>query len=577
MRLSIIPLAASVFVFAAVPGLGVSGQATEAASENVVQLPPLLVEDINQGIPWVYVEDGSRRVIGRCDTSTANDFLRGLERAKSVFDSLVPKNFQGAYQLPDVYVLYSQRMKTMLPPQLLEEAYKRGAERKEASERPGALVVPNLRLADKDNAISFVYINEDKPTETLFFTSNFLRQILLLRTPQLPDWFMEGFVQVYENTTLYPDSYVLERLKWLSKEHTEALWADPEFPRALLPMDELFTPSKYPGPKSAEERRRLWSAQTALFVRWALSGDSERLEAFWNYVDRSSREPSSEALFRECFGFGYSDARDRLCDFLPRAIRQPAVGKPVVWQPPKIPDARLATEEEIVAYKGDWERQVVLYVRRTSPTFETRYADQARKTLGAAALAKKAEPRAKNALALLEFEAGNDAVARKLFEELIADGQARPRVFLELGRLRLRHAQEYPNGAEGRISREQVSQILEPLEALRGRQPAMSETYLVYAAALFEGEGIPEEAQFQVLEEGLRLFPKSGPLAILSACLRFRQGNTVAAQATVERGLKWCSEPKRRETLEKLRIGAVVPQKKEMPLEEPTSPTAEHP
>lgn len=545
--------------------------AGETDEEGVVRLPPLLVEDVKRGIPWVYAEDERHQILGRCDESTARTFLRSLQQAQYVLNALLPPEFQGQSDLPNIYVLYSQRMQPLLPQQLMDDAYRRAKDGKE----PRAVMIPNLRLTDRDNAIAFVYIDEDRPNDSLFYTSSAVRLLLLRRTPQLPDWFVDGFSRAYANMKLYADTYIFERAEWCSKEQTERIQKDPEFPRALLSMDELFSPASYPTEASQEWEKRTWLDQTALFVRWGLGESPERVSAFWTFVDRASTEPVTERLFQECFGFGYADARDRLSDYLARAVKQPIVRRTKDWTAPKTARPRDATEAERISLKGEWDRQVLLYVRRNVPRAEKRYLDQARKTLDTVAYQKNPDLRAKNSLALLELECGNDAQARKLFEELISAKEARPRAYFELARLRFRHARAFPSGADGRLSREQVKDILDPLNALRSRKPALLESYVLYAAAIHFGEDPLSPAQTAVVREGLSRFPKSGSLALLAATLFLENGDSAGSAAVVERALLMCSEPRRRVALENFKKGIAPKKLGGLELEEPPAGESE--
>lgn len=98
---------------------------------------------------------------------------------------------------------------------------------------------------------------------------------------------------------------------------------------------------------------------------------------------------------------------------------------------------RLATDGEIARIKGDWERLEINYVRQRYPDLATKYIEQARRTLLRAYDRNDRDPRLLAVLGLCEVDAGNDAGARDYLETAARLEIVRPRVWLELARLRL--------------------------------------------------------------------------------------------------------------------------------------------
>lgn len=293
------------------------------------------------------------------------------------------------------------------------------------------------------------------------------------------------------------------------------------------------------GLPAGAEPAKAWQTHAALLVRWGLEADKQVHRAgMWRFVERSASEGTSEALFRECLGFGYEEARRRLAAYLPVAARRSFRLKPA--RPAKLPPFQLvnASDLQIACIKGDWERLEVPYVRGISSELAPKYLDQARRTLRRAYDRDHRDPRLLAVMGLCEVDGGDDTAARGFLESAAALGPIRPRASQELGRLRLAEARANPAGANGRIDTNQTVRVLEPLFAARAALPPLPEVYELIAQVWAASDAKPTLRHLAVIDEGVKLFPRRIALVRLAAELYVRDGHREQADAFIELGLR---------------------------------------
>ncbi len=529
------------FLLGATGGFLRAAEERANSEERVVELPPFIVDQLNVGPPWHYVSVPGMEVLARVEDGVTSAFVRGEARSQHLLDLLLPRSFQEKGDAPEPVILYSQNQKLQMPKELMDEMMKKGPGAKVNPRSERIDFLPNLRLMDKDFAAGFVYLQEGQFRGRIVYTPAFVRLILEWRTPQLPSWFIEGFVLFYAGVELRENRATITEAQWLNETETERIKKDPEYPRALLPMrDILACGMGRMAPLSALQIQTR-NAQTVLFIRWALSGGVERKKAFWKFVERSCLEAPTEKLFMECFGFGYADARDRLSDMLSKAVQESVDIDTGSFEVPEF-KIREATVDEITRIKGDWQRMQIGYVKKVSPQHAMLYEEQAWNTLSRIETLKNPAPELAMVLGFFECERANEAVARRNLEAAVKAKVARPRAYLELARLRLIHAKEFPEGSSGKISKEQMDWVIGPLTVLETKKPEMMESYILYATALncIEQPASPE--QLAVLSRGVKLFPKSGRLVLLTILLHLTAGDGVGAAELLKVGLGFCED-----------------------------------
>lgn len=535
--------------------LALSVRLAAAADDVVVMLPPLEVAAELQTTPWRYAAVGNIEVLSTCSERTTRAFIQAEHRLEQVLEAFVPVEFQVHLAVPKLIVL-SEQKRTLSASQTLvtgfdpdkSAAANAGAGR---ADRPTAVrFMPNLRLNDPDMLAVFAMIDESRfNADQLGLTSDHVRFVLERRTPPLPAWLIEGLVRLSTQMTFERDAVKFAPAEWMSTDVTDPLRKDAAPPRTLLPMGELL---EQPCPTDPEADRR-WRRQAALLVRWAMDGSEERRTALWHYVRQSGAGAATEETFRHCFGLTYAEAHDRLSGFLPTAVADPVVVRRDEMAP--LPDyrLRLATNSEIARIKGDWERLEVAHVRIRHPQFVTRYEEQTTRTITRYGGDTPRDPRLLAVLGLLACDLNHDDDARPLLEAAAAGRVVRPRVYVELARLRYIAALAQPGAPDGRLNAAQVNAVQEPLRTAHSQLPPLPQTYAL-TAELWARSGLRLGPQhLALMDEGLRLFPNQLSVLYQIAVLKLLQDSTAEAASLIERGWLLSATPAARAGFEKLR------------------------
>lgn len=524
------------------------GFAQEPSAEPVLMLPPLTVSDRGAPLRWRYLGTPGREILSVCDDATALAVVQRLRRMDDLVQVILPSRFTVEMATPESMILLDEKTGQARSREVLADM---------AKTRAHVRFMPNLRLADLDSTGVFAIVN---PASAAAFTYSVDRIAFLLerRVPRLPDWFIEGMLGFYEQIEM-TERIEVKPARWLSFEETLALATDPERPRTLLPMEEFFAhrrgKGETPGGLDLE-----WRAQCALFVRWAtLENHGLHKEALWKFIDRLQTEPPSEALFREHFGFGYSDARDLLSDYLISAIQEKAV-LPVPPTPRQRLRFRDATDLEIARIRGDWERMEIAYVRARSPAYVDKYIEQARRTLQRAYTTGENDPRLLASLGLTEVDAGNPGSARLFLERAVQGDGVRPRVGYELALLRYK-AFTNDDAPSAKLTARQTAEILAPLLAVRRQPPPLAPAYVLITTVLARSEAPPTAEQLAWLHEGARNFPHLSELVYRAIYFHLASDQPTAALSLVELALAHVAEPEMRAKLERLQASLLAAKK----------------
>ena len=348
----------------------------------------------------------------------------------------------------------------------------------------------------------------------------------------LPPWMIEGFVSVYREAQLRQRPIAVPRSNWLSPDDTAALRRDPEMPRTLLTAEELFSPAALFGPENRHpERSEIWRAQVALFFRWALDpAHAPAKDAVWRFVAIAAERLATQADFAACFGFGFSDLRDRLSDYLPTAVGSTLRIDP--GQLPSLPrfEIKEATPAQIARLRGEWERLQIPFVRSKYPQFLPRYVSQARLTLQKAYDSGNRDPRLVAALGFLELDADNGPVGRPLLEAAAAAAIVRPRVHYEVAHLRWLDLTRdlAPNQS---LSVDQIEAVLAPLRVAMAQSPLLPEAVALTIETWLRCASPPTEKEFAALGEATRQFHRMPSLGFRMALLHAQHGHYAAAKA----------------------------------------------
>ena len=580
----------------------------EAVSGRVVELPPLTVSATSRSAeeqPWNYLEIPGYEILARCRTPAVMRWASEVERLHRWLAVMLPDEFRTKRDAPTAVILYDIENRPEISPEVVKDMLRKNgaADGKTIAYRS----LPNMRLADQD-AMGFFFILDpsvfgttDRDREAmgsslrafaadqrpggakLKLAEEYVHYLAQNRTPALPGWFVEGMVDLFKTADFNSDdgAVVLAPISWgtptqtmevrkaaiaaaygihLGEEKDKLQLPGGQMAggqadaTGLPPLDELFAPTR------RAERDELLRNEAVLFLRWGLDGkDQSRRESLWKFLRLASTQPTTEAMFRECFGLGYADARRQLGDYFLTALTKSLRLVPAekIQLPPFQP--RPATRLEVARLKGDWDRLEISYIKSHFPDLTTRYVEQARRTLHRAYDKGERDPRLLAIMGLCECDAGDDLAARPLLEAAVQGGVVRPRAYYELARLRYVEARTKTAPGSGKLSAAQAAAVLQPLASLRQQQPPMLEVYALMAEVWGRADLALTRRELDVLDEGVEFFPWNASFIYQAAWLNAEHGFKAEAQALIDRGRKIASDAALRTRFEQLRAALTAP------------------
>ena len=573
-----------------------AGAGNPASNQPITQLPPFLVSASEQ-IEWYYLETPAAVILSSCPDSLTREFAAALQQLETTLGSILPSRYLHRPDTPEVIVLINDRDviagRDRLMEDLIELETKRGLQQTARAELQRSLdkalrsvavpfdgrilgvvefgnppaadvgegrrygFLPNLHLADRDRLATFSVIRESTfDAAGLTLSPDNIRRRLQQRRPLLPPWFVEAFARFYETGAMNGRTFVVPRSEWSSPQDFRQLqyeakhWPNPEQIPAggvFLGMAHLFHAAPPADPDLARQYYRRRHAQQVLFIRWCLDPKVGRREQLWQLVGRSTAQPVTEPMFRECFGLSYVHAEAQLRTHLIQraALRRTEWSSPAAA--PKVERPARATKAEIARVLGEWERLLLPHVRKEYPELTAKYEAQARRTLYRGYKDGDRDPRLLASIGLFEAAVGNDADARPLLKAAADARLPQPSVYYELARIRLAaHPADTPLDASGLVD------VLEPLFAARGFSPPLPEVYELIAKAWDRTLVAPTRAHLAVLEEGVRLFPDEPRLVVAAAELHAKHGFHAEAAALARSGLVLVKDSGPRAKLESL-------------------------
>ncbi len=524
-------------------GLVLSGARSATAAEPpgpIVELPPMIVEATSGSVTWLYANVKGDEYLSRCAKGTTRAFIESHERLRRELRAIVPDEFLAS--LPTITLLSGQDVAPKESDQVARELL--GSEKMTAPGR-GAPVkfLPNLRLDDRDLSAVFAYIDESAAKQIgLVVSASQLRLLLERRTPMLPPWLIEGILSVRAQIDVRAEAVTLRPFGWLTADESRAIARNPTQPRALLPANEMFAPDSLRGDGNHHPRRvQALQAQVGLFVRWALDPRNEVREAFWAFAQRSSEQRVTEEMFAKSFGFGFSDLRDRLNDYLPIALKEPLhlePGAPLKSAPSEI---REATPAEIAQLRGTWERLEIGYVQRSHPEFVGSYTVQARRTLRRPYERGEHDPRLLAELGLCEIDAGDPAAGLPLLETAITANVGRPRAYYEVARLRFTELMR--GQVAGRIfSAAELAPVVEPLRRAADAAPPLPEAFGLLADAWVRSRDAMPAEDIQTITSGAKYFAMNPAVSYRLALALACGGRRVEAAELLATGAEYVAD-----------------------------------
>lgn len=535
----------------ALAGAGPLPAAEAPRAEATVELPPMLIAETSGLPPWLYTRAGDSEYLARCSERITRDYAEMRAERLRWLHSLFPAEILAKSDLPIGTLLVSQRYKPTNNAEIVGEVL--DTQRRRGGGYVRATTAPNMMLNDAEIVGVFAYIDENNfQRENFTISSDYLRFLLERRSPAVPGWLREGIVSLYTDVEFPARAVTLRPLAWpavaeslanagrpemaradvprptspAAVRASQALVRNPEAPRVLLSATELF------GEAAWVTHAQLALAQANLFVRWGIDPRNGMRDKFWTFARRACAEPLSEALFEACFGFGFSDLRDRLSDYLPLAVKEP-LWLPLAGESPAATVVRPATPAEVARLRGEWERLSVPLVQRRHAAEVERYRTQARRTLQRAYDEGERDAGLLASLGLLEVEAGNDLLGQGYLDEAVAKRVVRPRAYYEIARIRW--TQVSRGAAPTRLyETEELEPIVLPLRAGLAQSPLLPGAAELFADIWLRGKTAPGEEDVALLRAAARTFVLDARIALRIARTLGRHGRLTDGAAVLE-------------------------------------------
>ena len=508
--------------------------ARAADSTPAVLLPPMLVEESVSGVPWLYANVGGTEFLSRCSEGTTRDLVEAWLTKLQLVEALVPGEFLARMDVPAVFVLHSQDLQQTVSAEIQHELNERDRD-DHGARKTDVNIAPSMRLADRDMHASIAYVDEVRfDGANLSVSPSHVRYLLNARVPELPEWMTEGIERTWRRADFVLNPITLGPLVWQNQNESDELDDDPSRPRALLPANELFAT----GISRATENRHPRHAQTRaaeqeLFFRWAMVLSEATRAAFWKFAARAAEGPVTEEMFEACFGFDFAELRDRLSDYLPKAVvAEPSIDPGTLPDLPRFEVTR-ATPNQIARVRGEWERLAIGHVQRRLPQVLEPYIAQARRTLRRAYSAGDRDPRLLATMGLCEIDAGNPAGAREFLEPAVAGGVVRPRAYYELARLRFAELRRDAPDTK-KFSATELAPIFQPLQRTLTQAPLLPEVFTLLGDAWARSTTAPSAPELVGLEKGARLFARHATVAYSIAHALAQHGRKTEAAAVLD-------------------------------------------
>jgi hypothetical protein len=559
--------------------------------------------------PWRYASLPGFEVLSRASDEKTNWWLDALRRGLWIENAVLPRDWLPQSSVPDTVIIDDTDLETIPSSQLHSQAIKLHA--------PEDALTWG-RFSGKANIWSDRFDAHDQDTYAI--NSDVYGVDIKIAdcvmglgrvyhcAPSLPRWlisgmlgrncggFRESFMPILEDAP----GALIRRAEgpgtlWGSLDETQRLLKllkkDKKTKIVIPPLSGLFAEVMPP-----DENPALWESEAGLFVRWGLMGpgqeDPAMSRAFVELVRRARREPVTERVFTECFGYGYAAMEVRLESFLKVVLAQPTSVS--LEMPYSFPEAEMkpATADQIGRILGDWLRMQGENLRGKDPEMSAEFLRSSGRMLerayrednglppDASPMPQRERPAnpSQNAVSgsvvvmkpfvvtathihdqgllavygMYERDAGNDDKAREFLEAAVKAGVVRPRAYFALATLRYAEAAAKPLGAKGRLSAEQAALILEPLQGALGSPPA-SDAYGLFVQTLERCESHVGNREIEKLVEGVALFPRYTALAYHSALVCAQSGFIARANAMTDSGLEFATDKSSRHDFERLR------------------------
>jgi hypothetical protein len=492
------------------------------ADGDVVKLETFVVSADQVGQkPWRYVEIPGYQILSRCDDGETEQWLKVLIRGQQLEDLLFPEGVLPTLSSPTTVILYDampkQQAFSSAIPVLPEASFQQAmfGNQQQVQQTNGSTVSDLDTVVD---CFEMPAILKFEPAYKYLPSTRdpSLRFRLEKHLPSFPPWLIQGLFGaqgLYKFRAVAPprDNHAphleLSYARWVTDDETYFVKHNHTTHFPLL-SPRIFFGQTYP---EETNNQNVWTSQASLFVRWGIYGQMEgqnevQASRFWKFVNESLDGPVTEKRFEEIFGFDYDHLNYLLEIFLPVAVRGVLVLPIKIDWDPDIPDIRNASEGEIGALLGNWERLKAQDFESSNPTLSAFLKNEARKTLYKAYSAGYQNPALFEGLGLYESLYGEQSQALTYLEKAVNNNSSRPSVYLQLANIYLKQALLHPEGSSSSISETQMLKIRTAIDRARSLSPAMPQTYEIYAKALKACKKSYSDQDVRIINEGRRLF-----------------------------------------------------------------------
>lgn len=540
------------------PKLPARAQPTAGATGDLVQMERFVVEASRPDErPWIYFAGPDFEILSRGESWKTESAAIRMINDMTLQREIVPSEYWSRVATPIAWIVFDRKPNrgtgaTLLPngvSKLVPPEFNWGP-----SDWKGVELTGGLSVADSDNLSTVVNWwnlgslvdrrSEDRARSIGIGLDFRLQQCV----PALPNWFQAGILGPYGLYHIHPltQRMLLPAALWISKTTTNAIVKAagksktmPELP----PVEGLFRERRL----GEAEPSPAWMAEAALFVRWGIFGvqpnEPSHLPAFERFVDRARVEPVTDAMFRECFGFGFAEMQRRLESYLVRAADEPIslAYNSMAMYPPQRPvlKERNATNAEIARILGNWERMEGNSLKANDPDLSRRYLEEAGKTLLGSYAKGERDPRLLAVIGLYEYDLGATTQARGFLEAATQAGVVQPSAYIDLAQLNLAEAEARASASFGRFSFAQTATVLEPLFAARRQSKLTALGYLLMAEAWAHCSEKPLAGNLEAVREGVFYYPRNLSLIYSVAKLHAQWDDNRNAAAVIEQGLKF--------------------------------------
>lgn len=583
-------LAASLFVSQMLPA-----QDAPAVGDRIVELPKFVVTDSRELPPpetWRYATVPGFEVLSNASVRGTQRLLRDFDMFRQALGHVWP--MPSRISQPTALIICGKGAKfdKFIPTGKVsaDTAFaslflKKGTQTAIVIDLESTtLNVLDLGNADAGTDNSVISVEHDKQ-----LYREYVRYLLSNHEPRLPAWFEEGlsqiimrmqfdrrwieFAKLEDPNTVSTQAAMVAQINEINAAAggeegdvtalAGAPMEDRDFPaalrrRALMPLQKFFE-VQHDSPEATNTLgNNRWGKQAYAFVHMCLYGYKGKYQKqFMTFLQRSTREPVTEQLFKECFRFSKGKAKDgtetfkemsykdmlmeirSYCDFTVYEAKIYKAKEDVII-PPKPLEFRDATQAEVGRIKGE----TLVLAGHDKP---------ARTELIAPYQRGERDPDLLAALGLYDRAHGEAERGRKFLEAAFAAKTKRPDAGLELARIRYADALAAPAAPGGRLSAAQTTAVLEPLLAVRRSPPHMPALYDLVVDTWMRSAVKPKLDDVKVMIDGAQLFPTRMKLVYVAAGYAADANELQAAHALADHGIRYTPDAQAKKRFEELK------------------------